>query len=363
MQLMGAPASRVVRWVIPGVMVGLACAGGAGDEPPEPAIPVISAEFHTERDTVDNIDSPAIWHGPSDQHWLLATAKETDVIVVTDARDGLFLHRFGGEGAAPGQLDRPNGIAVMDDMLFVVERDNARVQVFTLPDFQTIGIYGAADLQLPYGIALQREGNGRYRTWITDNYEQADDVVPPDSMLGQRVREYTVLISDGALSAQLVRTFGATSGPGVLRVVESIAVDSANQRLLIAEEQERASMVKEYATDGSFTGRIIPDSFFPNQAEGIVLYDCGGTAGYWITTDQGKAVNTFHVFDRVSLDHLGSFRGERVLNTDGIALTQVGLPGYENGAFYAVHDDGNVAGFRWAAIAGALGLRTDCAGG
>ena len=32
------------------------------------------------------------------------------------------------------------------------------------------------------------------------------------------------------------------------------------------------------------------------------------------------------------------------------------------GGFFAVHDDGNVAAFRWEDVAGPLGLRVDCEG-
>ncbi|HST60286.1 MAG TPA: hypothetical protein VLK84_16385 [Longimicrobium sp.] len=47
-------------------------------------------------------------------------------------------------------------------------------------------------------------------------------------------------------------------------------------------------------------------------------------------------------------------------NTDGVALTQTGFGPFPASAFYAVHDDGNVAAFSWSAIADALGLRKDC---
>ena len=322
-------------------------------------IPVLVEAWQTPRDTVDNIDSPAVWHGPAGEHWLLATAKEGDVIVVADASTGAALRRVGGEGRAPGQLDRPNGIAVADDLMFVVERDNARVQVFALPSFTPLGSFGSPELKVPYGIALVRREAGSYDAFITDNYELVEDVVPPDSLLGERVRRYRVTRDGGRIVASLAATFGATDGPGVLRVVESVAVDPTHDRLLVAEEQEGASMLKGYTLDGRFRGEIIPASFFPHQAEGLVLYACGD-AGYWIATDQGSDVNTFHVFDRTTLAHLQSFRGRGVLNTDGVALTQVAFPGFAAGSFFAVHDDGNVAAFRWEDVAQPLGLRQDC---
>ena len=115
-----------------------------------------------------------------------------------------------------------------------------------------------------------------------------------------------------------------------------------------------------YTLEGRFTGDTVPQRFFPNQAEGIVLYACGDSAGYWIATDQGKVVNTYHLFDRMTLRHVGSFGSPTILNTDGIAITQRAFPGFPAGALFAVHDDGGVAAISWATIADAVGARKDC---
>ena len=327
-----------------------------------PPLARLQEAWQTERDTLDNIDSPAVWHGPDGQHWLLSTAKTTDVLVVNDAATGKELRRVGGSGTALGKLERPNGILVVDDLAMVVERDNHRVQVFRLPGLTPVGMFGASLLKKPYGIAAYPAAErGSYVVYVTDNYELADGSVPPDSMLGQRVRQFRVAVGARTLEAEPMAAFGETSGPGVLKVVESIAVDVPNNRLLIAEELETASHIKVYTLDGKFTGKTIDHGLFPHQAEGIILYACGDSAGYWIATDQDLTVNTFHVFDRQSLAHVGSFQGEATLNTDGIALTQRGFAGFPSGAFYAVHNDGNVAAFSWDAIADALELRKDCA--
>lgn len=356
---------RILPWLL--LLAPLAgCRQGDGAPPAAAAspdstrVPTLAEAWMTPRDTTDNIDSPAVWHGPDGQHWLLATAKYTDVLVVNDAATGAPVRRVGGPGTKPGQMERPNGIAVVDDLAFVVERDNHRVQVFRLPEFTPVGMFGSKELRLPYGIGLYPEGDGKYVAYVTDNYEMPDETTPPDSLLGERVKKYRVAVRGQTLTATPLGAFGATSGPGVLKVVESIAVDVPHQRLLIAEELETGSHIKVYSLDGEFTGQAIGVGLFPHQAEGIILYACGDSAGYWVATDQDLAVNTFHVFDRASLDHLGSFRGAGTLNTDGIALTQHGFGGFPSGALYAVHNDGNVAAFSWAEIARALGLRADC---
>lgn len=64
----------------------------------------------------------------------------------------------------------------------------------------------------------------------------------------------------------------------------------------------------------------------------------------------------------MTMEHLGTFTGAVTANTDGIALTQRAFGPFPAGALYAVHDDGNVAAFSWAASAEPLGLRTDCRG-
>ena len=325
-----------------------------------PTAAEVREAWQTVRDTLMDIDSPAIWHGPNGEAWLLVSAKAGDLIRVHEAATGKWQRHLGTTGRGPAQFERPNGLAVSGDLLWVVERDGRRVQVLQLPAFTPLGSYGEDDLVKPYGVTIADQGAGRYRTWITDSYELVADSVPPDSALGRRVREYQVMVEGGRATAKLLRTFGDTTGAGVLRVVESIMADPVNDQLLIAEELEGASQLKRYTLTGRFTGDTVPQRFFPNQAEGIVLYACGDTAGYWVATDQGKVINTYHLFDRKTLAHVGAFGSPTIKNTDGIALTQRALPGFPAGALFAVHDDGGVAAISWEAIAKATGVRGDC---
>ena len=325
-----------------------------------PATPVrIQEAYLTPRDTTDNVDSPAVWHGPDGEHWLIATAKATHALLVYDAASGASLRRVGGFGSGPGQLARPNGIAVVDSLLLVVERDNARVQVFTLPAFASRGFIGEVILKRPYGLSVFGMGENAYSLYVTDNYEQPDETIPPARDLGERVQQFRFSIN-GSVEAVPVLAFGDTTGRGVLQVVESIHADAENDRLLIAEEIEGDSHLKVYTMEGAFTGQLIGATFFPHQAEGIALYTCPEGSGYWIATDQADAVSTFHVFNRVTLEHVGSFQGVATKNTDGIALTQRAFGSFPAGAFFAVHDDGNIAAFDWRSIAEVLTLRHDC---
>lgn len=315
----------------------------------------------TARDERDNVDSLAVWTGPEDRNWLLATAKESHLLIVYDAATGERLFEVGGMGDAPGRLLRPNGISVVDDRVWVVERDNHRVQVFGLPDFTPLGTFGTGVLEKPYGLWIQVRSGG-YRVFVTDAYEMPDESVPPDSELDRRLHRFDVTFDDNALSARHGGALGQTSGPGVLKKVESLHGDPAHDRLLVADELAAELDIKLFDLDGAFTGEVFADGILRHEPEGIALYACPDASGYWIVTDQDETDNRFLVFDRVTLEPLGAFTGAVTANTDGVWLHRNALPGFPGGVFYAVHDDGSAAAFDLQRVIGKLKLETCPAG-
>lgn len=325
-------------------------------------LPILKEAFHTERDEFDNVDSPAVWHGPNGENWLLATAKEGHSIIIYNAEDGSLIKRYGQEGTSPEEYNRPNGIAVIDDLMLVVERDNARVQVTRLPDMKFIGMMTNEDLRLPYGLVVDRTEDGRYDLYITDNFNPALEGYPPEEELDERIHHYRFSVdNEDNLDYETVRLFGDTYGDGILHKVESLYMDRLYDRLLIADEAFSQRSVKIYSLDGFYKGEKIPNTFFTSEPEGIALYACNDGSGYWIITDQHKTdENKFQVFDRESLDYMGGFRGEITRNTDGIWLTQKAFGNFSKGAFYPVHDDGSITAISWADISDALSLNKNC---
>lgn len=321
----------------------------------------VAEAFLTPMTPEDNIDSPASWVAADGVVWVIATAKATDKLVVYDGQTGAKLRDVGTAGNALGQFDRPNGISVIDDLLLVVERDNRRVQVLSLPDFTPIGAFGQDELRKPYGLWITRTGESSYDLYVTDSWDngedaQGNDILPPLAELNQRVRRYAMTVADGKASARLVASIGDTSEKGALRVVESLWGDVANDRLLIAEEDETyANEFKVYTLEGQFTGQVFGGEKLAAQAEGIMLRTCGD-GGWWITTEQGKQRSVFHLFDRKTLAHVGAFDGDHVANTDGIWNDQNASARFPSGALYAVHDDQGVVAFDWNDIAAALKL-------
>lgn len=319
---------------------------------------VVPEAFLTATTPEENVDSPASWRTPDGKRWLIATAKATDRLLVYDGSTGESIRNASGKGKALGQMDRPNGIAVVDNLVWVVERDNHRVQLFQLPGFEPLLVFGADDLRQPYGLWVRAQKDG-YEVIVSDNYMSTgnEDLPPPLDRLDQRFKRYQLRRVPHGWQATLEGAFGDTTEAGAIRIAESVFGDVDNDRLLLAEEDVAVgTRLREYGLDGKYRGRDVGADLFKAQAEGMALARCADGTGYWIATDQFKDRSLFHVFDRKTLAYRGAFAGNRTANTDGVWLDQSADARFPQGVFYAVDDDQAVAAFDWRDIATALRL-------
>lgn len=340
----------------------LAASGCAGSRPAQP-VAIIEPAFISRATPDEQLDSLALWRGSDGERWLIATGKQSHRLRIMDARDGSDIGFAGGPGSAAGQFNRPNGIFVIDDLLLVAERDNARVQVFAMPGLQSLGSFGESLLTSPYGLWVMPV-EGAYRVFVTDSYQDPGIVVPDEARLDRRVREFRLALAADGIEVRLVNTFGPTEAPGALRIVESIWGDEANGHLLVAEEDlsRRGSEVglKVFGLGGRFLDRVVGVDAFRGQPEGIALWQCEDGSGYWLASDQSNEAQRFLAFDRQDFGFIGAFGSTEVWNSDGIWLHQDAIAGFPQGVLYVMHDDMAIAAFDWAAIAAALGLAERC---
>lgn len=304
----------------------------------------------------EDVDAPVLWQGPADERWIISACRSTDRLQVHDAETGQLIRTVGVSGSGPGQFDRPNGIAVVDDLAIVVERDNHRLQVFRLPAWTVLGSFGDSTLVRPYGIAVRRDSSA-YLLYITDNYETPDGEIPADEELGARVKMFRMTADERSVHGELLASFGDTEGDGVLHLVESICVDTVYNRLLITDEAGDANDVKIYDLEGRFTDTVMGDGVFRYQIEGIALYASTDSSGYYVCADQDMADNTFHLFDRATLEHVGAFRGVATANSDGLVAAASSSTRFPEGLLTAVRNDRGLAAFSWTTIADTLKLR------
>lgn len=321
----------------------------------------VAERFFTPLDHKSNVDSIAVWHQPdSSKRWLIGTSKANHKLYVYDAQNGFPIAEHGSAGSNLGQFQRPNGIAVVDDLVLVVERDNHRVQVLRLPDFAPIGTFGQSELVKPYGLYIRKMQGQLYQVYVSDDYnvELPGKPEPNPNGIRKRIKRFELTLDGPKLDAKLLNAFGEHSGPNALDVVESLMGDEKTNRLMVADEDETNGLeIHVFDLEGNDTGKRLGKGTFQFQPEGIALWQTSGKKGFWIFTDQGKQANYYHLYDRNSLDYKGSFEGERTLNTDGVAIDLKPSPRYPLGVFYGIHDDSGVSAWSIADVARALQLR------
>jgi 3-phytase len=189
---------------------------------------VVAEAFISTSVPADNLDSPAAWQAPDGRTWVIGSAKEGNhALVVFDGDTGATLQRIGAIGDADGAFRRPNGVFVLGDRLYVVERDNHRVQVLALPSFAPLGTFGAADLIKPYGLWARTLDDGAVEVLVTDAYmggvdARGEEAIPALADLGRRMHRFRVRFDGDRLAAEHLGAFGDTGADGAIRTPESI---------------------------------------------------------------------------------------------------------------------------------------------
>jgi len=324
---------------------------------------VVPEAFSTPDQPGAEIDSVSAWLAPDGARWLIATGKDSHDLRVFDGDDGRLLRTVGGEGDAPGRFRRPNGVFVWGDRLFVVERDNRRVQVLDLPSFRPLATFGEGALESPYGLWLEEPAAGELTVWVTDSPMDGEDHdrLPPLERLDGRLQRFDLALDGDGVSARAAGRFGPTDEANALHLVESVAGDRAHGVLLVAEEDAaRGTGYHVHDLEGRDTGRRLGVGEFRAQAEGIAAWTCPDGSGYWVAADQFTDRTVFRVFDRATLATLGAFVGRRTAGTDGLWIRQAPSPRFPAGVLYAADDDLRVSAFDWRDVARALGLRETC---
>lgn len=305
--------------------------------------------------TYADTDSLAACTTPDGKTMLFATSKQGHCIDIFDGETGRFVRRHGRQGAGEGDFNRPNGIAVVEfpvagattapawsptrPVVFVVERDNARVQAFWPGDLKPAGLFGKEQLKKPYGLAVSYHPDG-ILLYVTDND------VPSE----HAVKVYRVRLHERNVKAEYVRNLGDATGIGALGKTETVAVDDRLDRVLLCDEAPDQLCVKVYTRNGRFTGRTFGRGLIRGQPEGMAVYDAPGE-GVVILTDQQPDITIWHVFDRNDYRHLGAFTGEpTIANTDGVCLYARPFGRFSSGAFFAVHDDSDIRAYDYADV-------------
>jgi myo-inositol-hexaphosphate 3-phosphohydrolase len=284
----------------------------------------------------ENVDDVCFWVDPTDPAGtlLFVTTKDSGLVEVFNAVTGAFVSTIPGFGL-------PNNCAVDGDLLLTTDRTAGDVKVHRIPEFTLVQTFGE-DMVDPDGIDVFSVAGGQTLVYVTDSNDASVHVYD---------------LGTGAL----VRSFPTGFGGGI----EPILADERYQRVFVSRgEKEDVRGIGVFDPEGSLL-REIGATVFRDDAEGMAIYACGDD-GYLVAADQLSSATDFEVFDRVTLEHLGTFHvqdgsGEYVNATDGIDILQTPVPGFPNGILAACDGCGwnlpdEMEVISWDRIATTVGL-------
>lgn len=300
-------------------------------------------------------DDPAIWIDPADSTHVL--------IVGTDkggetGDGGLFVFDLTGriiDSVRP--LKRPNNVDIAYglqlsgrkvDIAVCTERWTKSIRIFSMPDLTPIDNGGIQvfenevdSLRDPMGIALYTNPVDKKIYAIVGRKTGPTD--------GTYLWQY--LLEDdgkGNVKGTLKRTFGFYSGK---KEIESIAVD--NELGYVYHSDEQHGIHKSYAHPDSSNAELalFGTIGFTEDIEGISLYKFSGGKGYLIVSDQ--QANKFRLFPREGMNGNQHDHPEilvvatSTIESDGSEVTSRAVPGFPQGLFVAMSDDGTFQLYTW----------------
>ena len=222
-----------------------------------------------------------------------------------------------GPGSAPGEIDRPRGLAIAGygggQRLFIADSGNHRILVLDAETQQPLGVWAQANaftapaagsapgrLDDPWGLATDRAGNvyvvdhGNARLQKFSGSGNADlafadallaspqhtpdepiDIACAGADEGERI--YVLDKHGGAVRVLIFDTEGRVAGPGAWLIDEQVSTIAATPDAVYAGT--RAGIILKFSTDGSLMSRlagISPIAAVTAGCEGQLLASPGG---------------------------------------------------------------------------------------
>ncbi len=202
-----------------------------------------------------------------------------------------FLNKFGSYGTEPGQFRRPWGIDVNEDKIYVVDNKNNRVQIFQIHEdnsvdlLTTFGSYGSGNgkFSLPGGIAVREN-----KIYVVDR-------------LNHRVQIFQLNEDNTVTFLNKFGSHGSAEGqfnyPEDIEIIEEklFVVDHGNNRIQIFEiiEDNLVNLISVFSTgEGQ-----------PNRPYGIAVNE----DKIFVTSIYGNRVKIFQTHENNTYNLIASF--------------------------------------------------------
>ena len=175
--------------------------------------------------TAISLQNHVFWHGEND-HVAVAINEKSNKVATYDIMSGKELKVINANGEDKGQINAPTDIAIADNLVFVLEKGNKRVQVFELPELTSLGFFSEDILNDPSSIAIYRIELGAFYVYVSDS----------DSHKGREtnyIRKINVARAVNTMNSMYQMTFGYSPQSGYLGAIKDISVDQKSKKVIV----------------------------------------------------------------------------------------------------------------------------------
>jgi 3-phytase len=280
-----------------------------------------------------SMDKLQWWYNKySKEYWLFILSKDCSKIFILNALSGKYIKSLGTCGDKVGEFDGPVDMTIYDDYLIILEKDNHRVQIFSLPELVYVGFIGEIELSNPNcieSIKLKKDNKEFCCLYIGDNLDNKPS----------RRKCYFRFIFEinkmGIYDTEVLKI--EPDNKGELGYIESIRYDSVHDNLLIVDKLSKD--IKVFNFENNYKKTILKDQFKGEPGDIDLMKD--NNKGMIFIGDFSRLDNFFHIYSR-DLNYMMTLSSDIILKNQCFCI----INHNHNKILYTADEDDCVLAYR-----------------
>jgi 3-phytase len=264
----------------------------------------------------------------SKEYWLFILSQDSNKIFILNALSGKYIKSLGSHGDAIGQFDTPSDMSIYDDYLFILERDNHRIQIFSLPELKFVGIIGEVELTAPNcleTIKLRKDNKNYCCVYVGDNL---DNKPSRNKCYFKFILE---LNESGIYDTEVTRY--EPKEKSQLGFIQSIKYDGVQDNLYIVDKLSKD--VKIFNFNDQYKSTILKNYFKGNPGEINIIQN------NIFIGDFSRLDNFFHIFSR-NFKHENTLVSDKTLKNECFCI----INHNNNLILYTADEDDEILAYR-----------------
>ena len=264
----------------------------------------------------------------SKEYWLFILSQDSNKIFILNALSGKYIKSLGSHGDAVGQFDTPSDMSIYDDYLFILEKDNHRIQIFSLPELKFIGIIGEVELTAPNcleTIKLRKDKKNYCCVYVGDNLDNKPS-------RNKCYFKFILELNESGIYDTEVTRYEPKDNSN-LGYIESIKYDGICDNLYIVDKLSKD--IKVFNFNDQYKKTILKNYFKGNPGEINI------TQNRIFIGDFSRLDNFFHIFSR-DLKHTNTLVSDKTLKNECFCI----IDHNNNKILYTADEDDEILAHR-----------------